>query len=125
MKKIMSLIAASMFVSAVAFAQVPEQNQQQGTVPEQNQTTMPEQNQTQPQPQQSPLPQQNQTTTPEQNQQQGTTPEPNPDQMISPQQQEQQGGFPQKDTTSPAISDTSKPLGTGVDTSGTVNPPRR
>lgn len=143
MKKLMSLTAAAMFVSAVAFAQVPEQNQQ-GTMPEQDQTTMPEQNQTQPQPEQSKfpkldqqnqqgttpqqtqptLPEQNQSTTPQQDQLQGTTPEPNPEQTTTPQQQEeQQGGFPEKDTTSPAISDTTKP-GSKADTSATSKPPK-
>jgi len=131
MKKFLSLIAASMFVSAVAFAQVPEQNQQQGTVPQQNQTTSPQQNQTpqppitspeQNQPPQS-NPQRNQSTFPHQDEQ-GITPEPQPEQTISPQQQEQQGGFPQKDTTSPAISDTTQGSGMESDTSQTSKPPK-
>lgn len=104
MKKLMSLIAASMCMSVVAFAQVPEQNQQ-GTMPQQNQTTMPQQSTPQTQPQTT-SPEQNQSTFPQQNQQ-GVSPEPKPDQTITPQQQEQQGAFPSTDTTQPAISDTS------------------
>lgn len=110
MKKLVFMTAGAMLIAAVAFAQVPDQNQNQGSFPQQQ-----NQNQTFPQQDQQPVttPQQDQPAVPTPQQDQQAVPGQDQNNSLFPQQQDQKGLFPEqpKDTTVP---DNAQP----TDTSG-------